>query len=75
MTVVTIRTEYIKLDQFLKFTGMAATGGDAKELVATGQILVNGQACTMRGKKLRPGDRVEAGGKCYEVAAGEHQPD
>lgn len=75
MIVVTIQTEFIKLDQFLKFAGAVATGGNAKELIATGKVLVNGEACTMRGKKLHPGDKVEAGGKRYEVASGEDQPD
>ena len=72
---IAIPTEFIKLVQFLKFSGAAATGGNAKELVASGKIMVNGEPCLMRGKKLRPGDVVEAGGQRYEVAAGENQPD
>ena len=66
---VEIRTEYIKLDSFLKFAGAAETGGQAKELVLAGVVKVNGETCAMRGKKLRPGDRVEAGGEVYEVTA------
>ena len=58
MKNVTIRTEYIKLGDLLKFAGIADTGGQAKEMVLAGQCLVNGEVCTMRGKKLRPGDRV-----------------
>ncbi len=72
--IITIRTEFIKLDQFLKFAGAAETGGHAKELVAAGEAKVNGEVCLMRGKKIRPGDVVEIGGMRYEVAAGEDQP-
>ena len=56
---VKIRTEFIKLDQLLKFAGLCDTGGFAKELVQQGAVKVNGEVCTMRGKKLRPGDVVE----------------
>ncbi len=62
-----ITTEYIKLDAFLKFTGSVGTGGEAKELVQNGQVKVNGEVCTMRGRKLRPGDRVELGGDALVV--------
>lgn len=54
-----IRTEFIKLDSFLKYAGVTDTGGQAKEAVLEGLVLVNGQVCTMRGKKIRPGDVVE----------------
>ena len=57
--IITIRTPFIKLDQFLKFSGAVETGGIAKEIVAEGMGLVNGEGCTMRGKKLRDGDIVE----------------
>ena len=56
---VTIKTEFIKLDSLLKFAGLCDTGGFAKELVQQGQVKVNGEVCTMRGKKIRPGDVVE----------------
>ncbi len=56
---VKIMTEFIKLDQLLKFAGLCDTGGFAKELVQQGQVRVNGETCTMRGKKIRPGDVVE----------------
>ena len=56
---VTIQTEYIKLDSLLKFAGLCDTGGFAKELVQQGAVRVNGEVCTMRGKKIRPGDAVE----------------
>lgn len=54
-----IHTEWIKLDALLKFTGLCDTGGFAKELVQQGAVSVNGTVCTMRGKKIRPGDVVE----------------
>ncbi len=56
-----IHTEYIKLDQLLKLAGIAETGGHGKELVQTGRVLVNGECCMMRGKKLRAGDTVTYG--------------
>ena len=70
---VEVRTEFIKLDSFLKFAGVAETGGQAKELVLAGAVKVNGEPCAMRGKKLRPGDRVEVDGDVYEVAGGKAQ--
>ena len=60
---VTISTPFIKLDSFLKFAGAAETGGQAKELVQGEDVLVNGEICTMRGKKLRPGDRAVIDGE------------
>ena len=56
---VKIKTEFIKLDSLLKFAGLCDTGGFAKELVQQGAVKVNGEVCTMRGKKIRPGDTVE----------------
>lgn len=64
---VEITTEFIKLDSFLKFCGATGTGGQAKELVQSGGILVNSVVCTMRGKKLYKGDVVTAAGCEYEV--------
>ncbi len=55
---ISINTEFIKLDSLLKFAGLAETGGEAKLLIQQGQVLVNGVVCTMRGKKIRSGDRV-----------------
>lgn len=60
---VKITTEYIKLDALLKFGQAVGTGGEAKELIQEGLVTVNGEVCTMRGKKLRPGDRVEIDGQ------------
>lgn len=67
--VFTIRTEWIRLDQFLKFCGLAETGGHAKEIVAEGVVSVNGEICTARGKKLYPGDRVQIDQYELEVLA------
>ena len=58
---VSIKTEFIKLDQLMKFSGLCDTGGFAKELILQGEVKVNGEVCTMRGKKIRSGDTVEAG--------------
>jgi ribosome-associated protein len=54
----TIKTEFIKLDSLLKFAGLTDTGGFAKELIQNGAVTVNGEVCTMRGKKIRSGDEV-----------------
>lgn len=59
MTEITIDTEFIKLDQFLKLAGIAGTGGHAKILIAEENVIVNGEVCTQRGKKLRDKDEVE----------------
>ena len=67
-TEVSIRDEFIKLDSFLKFSGAVLSGGDAKELIQGGKVKVNGEVCTMRGKKMRPGDYAELDGKIYKVA-------
>ncbi|MCI7138045.1 MAG: RNA-binding S4 domain-containing protein [Oscillospiraceae bacterium] len=64
-----IRDEYIKLDSFLKYAGAVLSGGEAKELIQGGKVSVNGEVCTMRGKKMRPGDEAEIGGKIYRVTA------
>jgi len=58
MEKIKIETEYIKLDALLKFAAAVGTGGEAKAVIADGLVEVNGQVCTMRGKKLRPGDKV-----------------
>ena len=58
---VTISTEFIKLDALLKYAGLVNSGGEAKTLIQEGDVLVNGEVCTMRGKKLRPGDTVTLG--------------
>ena len=63
-----ITTEFIKLDAALKFAGVCETGGEAKEAVVNGQVTVNGEVCTMRGKKLRPGDSFCFNGESYKIS-------
>ena len=67
MNTIEITTEYIKLQDILKLAGLTYTGGEAKVMVQEGLVKVNGEVCTMRGKKIRPGDRVEFEGKTLEV--------
>ena len=67
MEMITITTEYIKLQDLLKLAAITATGGEAKLLIQDGEVLVNGEVGTMRGKKLRPGDVVEALGRSCGV--------
>ena len=58
---VKITTEFIKLEAFLKFAGAVSTGGEAKNIIQDSLVQVNGEVCTTRGKKLRPGDEVLVG--------------
>ena len=60
---ISIHTEFIKLDSLLKFSNVVLTGGEAKLAIQDGDVTVNGQVCTMRGKKIRPGDVVVVGGQ------------
>ena len=60
-------TVTIKLDQFLKLTGAVETGGQAKLLIQGGEVLVNGEVETRRGRKLKPGDLVELDGESFQV--------
>lgn len=60
---IQITTEFIKLDSLLKFANAVATGGEAKQIVQDGLVKVNGETCTMRGKKIRPGNVVEVDGQ------------
>ena len=55
---IQITTEFIRLDALLKLGGALDTGGQAKFVIQNGDVLVNGEVCTMRGKKLHPGDEV-----------------
>lgn len=66
--IITINEEFIKLDNLLKFSGLAQTGGEAKVLIQSGQVLVNGEVCTMRGKKMRDGDKAQYGDRIVEVS-------
>lgn len=65
---IPISTEFIKLESFLKFAGAAETGGDAKNRIQNGEVLVDGEVCTMRGKKLYVGSVVEIDGSQYTVS-------
>ena len=58
METIQIQTEFIKLDALLKYAALVGTGGEAKMVIADGMVSVNGEPCTMRGKKIRPGDTV-----------------
>ena len=64
---VKITTEFIKLDQLLKFSGAVAIGSEAKQMILDGKVLVNGETCLMRGKKIRPGDIVTINGNNITV--------
>ena len=66
-----ISTEFIKLEAAMKFAALAETGGEAKELIQDGQVSVNGEVCTMRGRKLRPGDTFCFGGTSFLIHAAE----
>lgn len=70
MERILIHTEFIKLDSLLKLAGLAGTGGEAKLLVQEGWVLVNGEVCEMRGKKLRGGDTVTLDGRTVTVGQG-----
>ncbi|MCL2247910.1 MAG: RNA-binding S4 domain-containing protein [Oscillospiraceae bacterium] len=58
---VHISGEFIKLDSLLKFAGIASTGGEAKYLVTSGEVLVDKKACLERGRKIKPGSTVKVG--------------
>ena len=64
---VEITTEFIKLQDAMKFANIVYSGGEAKQLILEEQVKVNGEVCTMRGKKLYPGDRFEFMGQTYLV--------
>ncbi len=64
---VAIETEFIKLESAMKFANAAETGGMAKAAIQDGQVKVNGEVCTMRGKKLYPGDIFSFMGSLYRI--------
>lgn len=64
---VEIKTDFIRLDSFLKFKGIAETGGQAKQFIQDGIVRVNGGVCTSRGKKLRDGDKILVFGDEYHI--------
>ena len=64
-----ITTEFIKLQDAMKYANLVYSGGEAKVLIQEGQVEVNGEVCTMRGRKLRPGDSFSFNGVLYTVTA------
>ena len=69
---IMIRGDFIKLDALMKFASLVASGGEAKMAIADGLVSVNGEVCTMRGKKIRPGDRVSFCGQDLSVQSYDH---
>ena len=67
MEKIQITGGFIKLDALLKFANRVSSGGEAKIRIAEGEVRVNGDVCTMRGKKLRPGDTVELDGSVVQI--------
>ncbi|MBR2715809.1 MAG: RNA-binding S4 domain-containing protein [Ruminococcus sp.] len=67
--IININEEFIRLDNLIKFAGIAPTGGQAKFLIQNGEIKVNGEICTMRGKKMRDGDTAQFENRVIEVKA------
>ena len=65
---VVISTEFIKLQDAMKFANIVYSGGEAKTLIQEGEVLVNGEVCTMRGKKLYPGDKFSFDGQEYLIS-------
>lgn len=68
-----IETDYIKLEAAMKFASAVATGGEAKAFILDEQVEVNGEVCTMRGKKLRSGDRFSFNGDTYLICGNEFE--
>ena len=64
-----ITTEFIKLESAMKLANCIETGGMAKAVIQEGLVTVNGEVCTMRGKKLYPGDSFSFEGERYEISA------
>lgn len=72
MEEIKIVTPFIKLDQLVKFAGLAETGAKAKILIELGEFNVNGELCTKRGKKIKPGDIIDFKNKKYKVVLDEN---
>ena len=68
---VCIGTEFIKLDAALKLANVIESGGMAKTVIQDEQVKVNGEVCTMRGKKLYPGDKFSFMGATFEICGNE----
>lgn len=67
MNEIKINTEFIKLDSFLKWAGLASLGSEAKMYIAEGLVKVNNEVCTQRGKKIRVNDIINFDGEEYKV--------
>lgn len=67
MREIQIQSEFIKLDALLKFANLVSSGGEGKIRISEGEVLVNGEPCLMRGKKLRPGDTVTLDGETVKI--------
>lgn len=72
MEEIKITTPFIKLDQLVKFAGLAETGAKAKILIELGEFNVNGDLCTKRGKKIKPGDVIDFKNKKFKVVVDEN---
>ena len=68
METIAITTEFIRLQDLMKLADLVSSGGEAKVLIQDGQVTVNGETCLQRGRKLRPGDTVQFGGRACTVA-------
>ncbi len=64
---IKISTPYIELDSFLKFANLVSSGGEAKILIQNGEVILNGEVCTQRKKKLYPNDTISLDGKSFTV--------
>ena len=69
---IMIQGDFIKLDALMKFASLVASGGEAKMAIADGLVSVNGEVCTMRGKKIHPGDTVSFCGQDLTVQSYDH---
>lgn len=69
METIKINEEFIRLDNLMKFSGLCNSGGRAKYLIQNGEVKLNGEICTMRGKKIRPGDKIEYQNRMIEVTS------
>lgn len=67
MQTITIHTEFIKLQDLMKFADIVSSGGEAKILIQSGQVLVDGEPCLQRGRKIKPGTTVTFQNKSYSV--------
>jgi len=67
MREIQIQSEFIKLDALLKFANLVSSGGEGKIRISEGEVLVNGEPCLMRGKKLRPGDTITLDGETVKI--------